>query len=365
MANNPAGLPELSVMADYFCDCDYPYFNELREGMKLLRHTGCRITEIFEIDRWQIISNYSVRLQPQKMNNYRYIELNSDFDNFIAAIQGQYKPFLSRTYSQLQNLFSIINKWGTVKSGDKDITLYIFRYLYLRNLQDLGLTLAEIASIMGYTTTAVISNYLDAVIMTDVPVKSAEIWGTPIVEVTNPITGRTWMDRNLGASRVALSSTDSEAFGDLFQYGRVADGHELRTSGTTTILSSTDVPGHGNFILASSIPYDWRNPQNMNLWQGVIADGWRLPTIDEFETERKSWSSSDAAGAFASPLKLALGGYRYHGDGSFYGVGTFARIWASDPWDYYSRFIYVANNIAYMSQFTRASGNSVRLIKDV
>jgi hypothetical protein len=85
--------------------------------------------------------------------------------------------------------------------------------------------------------------------------------------VTNPTTGRTWLDRNLGATRVATAYNDSDAYGDLYQWGRLTDGHEKRTSSTTAVLSATDVPGHGDFILSPSSPYDWRNPQNDNLWQ--------------------------------------------------------------------------------------------------
>ena len=81
--------------------------------------------------------------------------------------------------------------------------------------------------------------------------------------------GRCWLDRNLGASRVAESSDDSQAYGDLFQWGRLDDGHQVRTSGTTTDLSTSDVPGHGNFIISQDYPYDWRSPQNNNLWQGI------------------------------------------------------------------------------------------------
>lgn len=55
---------------------------------------------------------------------------------------------------------------------------------------------------------------------------------TQVVDVINPTTGHTWMDRNLGASRAATSSTDTEAYGDLYQWGRAADGHQKRTSGT-------------------------------------------------------------------------------------------------------------------------------------
>lgn len=92
---------------------------------------------------------------------------------------------------------------------------------------------------------------------------------TQVVKVQNPITGRIWMDRNLGASRAATSSTDAQAYGDLYQWGRAADGHEKRNSPTTSSLSGSDQPSHGSFILSSNSLSDWRSPQNDNLWQGV------------------------------------------------------------------------------------------------
>ena len=193
---------------------------------------------------------------------------------------------------------------------------------------------------------------------------SSEIWGTEIVEVTNPITGRTWMDRNIGATRAATSNTDSEAYGHLFQWGRNSDGHELRTSGTTTTLSSTDIPGHGDFILVSSSPYDWRSPQNDNLWQGIIADGWRLPTEAEWEAERASWSSNNAAGAYGSVLKLPVAGYRLYSNGSLYTVGSNGYYWSSTVDGAFSRYLFFNSSNAFRVSYYRAYGCSVRLIKD-
>jgi len=89
--------------------------------------------------------------------------------------------------------------------------------------------------------------------------------------VTSP-TGRVWLDRNLGATQVATSSTDSASYGWLYQWGRGSDGHQLRNSSTTATLSNTDTPAHGNFITTSASPHDWRSPQNNNLWQ-VIGFG--------------------------------------------------------------------------------------------
>lgn len=44
--------------------------------------------------------------------------------------------------------------------------------------------------------------------------------GIEIVPTVTTATGRVWMDRNLGASSVATSSNDAEAYGDLYQWGR-------------------------------------------------------------------------------------------------------------------------------------------------
>ena len=104
---------------------------------------------------------------------------------------------------------------------------------------------------------------------------------TEIVDVINPVTGKTWMDRNLGASRAATGPFDEQSYGSLFQWGRGADGHQcvnrytgdgVTTSAETTTLSMSDQPGHGDFITTSSAPNDWRSGQNNSLWQGGVND---------------------------------------------------------------------------------------------
>jgi uncharacterized protein (TIGR02145 family) len=197
------------------------------------------------------------------------------------------------------------------------------------------------------------------------------VGGTPPPSnVTNPTTGKIWMDRNLGASQVATSSTDAAAYGDLYQWGRGTDGHQIRTSGTTATLSNSDNPGHANFITNLSSPYDWRSPQNDNLWQGVSGtnnpcpSGYRLPTIAEWEAERQSWSSNDAAGAFASPLKLPVAGYRLLSDGSLNDVGSCGSYWSSTVDGTDSRRLDFLSSDADVSSDNRAYGYSVRCIKD-
>ena len=204
---------------------------------------------------------------------------------------------------------------------------------------------------------------------------SRPIWGTcpspedQIVDVFNPTTGKTWMDRNLGASRAATSNTDDEAYGDLYQWGRAADGHQRRNSPTTNTRSSSDQPDHGNFILTSDSPYDWRSPQNDNLWQGVnginnpCPADYRLPTEAEWTAERQSWSSNNAAGAFASPLKLPMAGGRSGSSGSLFDVGSFGHYWSSTVSGSGARFLIFYSGSANMYGYVRAHGHSVRCIK--
>jgi uncharacterized protein (TIGR02145 family) len=187
--------------------------------------------------------------------------------------------------------------------------------------------------------------------------------------LSNPTTGRVWMDRNLGANQVASSPTDANAYGDIYQWGRGKDGHENRYSGTTSTLSSSDQPGHGNYISASSSPYDWRNGQNSNLWQGVngtnnpCPSGFRVPTSAEWQSEYGTWSSQNMSGGY-NALKLSYAGYRLAMNGSLGGAGSSGLYWTSSTGSGGSTLYNISSSSITSVNSVRAAGATVRCIKD-
>jgi uncharacterized protein (TIGR02145 family) len=191
---------------------------------------------------------------------------------------------------------------------------------------------------------------------------------TLVIDVTNPTTGKTWMDRNLGAMQVAMSSTDVAAYGDLYQWGRGNDGHQCRNSATTTTLSSTDQPGNDLFIISPNTPNDWRTVQNNLLWQGMnginnpCPSGYRLPTETEFDAERLAWSANTSIGALNSPLKISMAGYKYFGN--VLSEGAFGNYWSSTVSGTSIRNLNFSTTGAGMSLAFRSYGMSVRCIKN-
>jgi len=204
---------------------------------------------------------------------------------------------------------------------------------------------------------------------------------TEVIEIVNGATGKIWMDRNLGASRAAQSSTDEEAFGDLYQWGRFSDGHQCRNSETQYGSVNTDNPG-SFWIIASQQEqgsYQWRIPINLDLWQGVdginnpCPNGFRLPTQAEFSEESASWGSNNqnTGGAWNNtPLKFPASGRR-GGRSSGEGAGNIAGVNSTMYWvsgyDENSPAIRVFQLSETNANFTPTSsdfGAAVRCIKD-
>ncbi|OXA85306.1 hypothetical protein B0A66_19890 [Flavobacterium hercynium] len=190
---------------------------------------------------------------------------------------------------------------------------------------------------------------------------------TPKIQTVVGGSGRIWMAYNLGATAPAAASNDASQYGDYYQWGRETDGHEKLNSGTTTTLSRNDSPGHANFIIGTGIPSDWRSPANNNLWQGVTGinnpcpAGFRLPTAQEWIAEFNSSAITNAATAFASALKLPIAGSK-NTNGQYSNTALRGLYWSSASTG--QAVTFTQTRIDYQNLVQRASGNSVRCIKD-
>jgi hypothetical protein len=196
----------------------------------------------------------------------------------------------------------------------------------------------------------------------------------PIISTT----GKTWMDRNLGASRAGTSSTDYQAYGCLYQWGRGNDGHASMiwtsaTAGTpvnstTATLATTDSPGNPLFITNGTSPYDWRTTKNDALWQGASGtnnpcpSGYRVPTEAEVTAEVTAYSITNEA--TASDHKFVVAGYRNSSDGLLDGTGAYVYSWSSTVSGASASFRYFGSGSMSSGSSDRALGFSVRCLKD-
>jgi uncharacterized protein (TIGR02145 family) len=203
--------------------------------------------------------------------------------------------------------------------------------------------------------------------------------------VKNLVTGRTWLNNNLGAqyadvtsknfnpAQQATASNDYKAYGSLFQWGRKADGHELInwTDGETGEAKHgvrgnvSDEPEDTSFRTSAYVWVDhyygrynlrdWRINTDDSLWanelsaNNVCPAGYRLPTTGsdgtnkEWAVEKKSWNIDGernedgdfidevvtSVDALASTLKLPMSGYRDRDDGGIVYEGTTGYYWSA------------------------------------
>ena len=214
-----------------------------------------------------------------------------------------------------------------------------------------------------------------------IDIKSIPASATAVVDVIYG--SQTWMDRNLGARRVATALNDVLSYGNHYQWGRLADGHEITVwNGDTPTssrgfadatalgaLSATTTPGHPNFILTNAGSFDWLATQaDPDRWatanQGPCPAGYHVPTDTQWITADTFGAWNNNTDTYNSALKLPSAGYRSPGSGGLTNQGTRGDYWSSSVSGTLARNLLFNSTAAYTRNYGRANGFTVRCLKN-
>lgn len=126
----------------------YNYFDRAY-SFELMFKTGCRVNETLELNRWNIINDNEISLQPQKGNLLRVFNKSIFENNFINAIENNLPISTNLTTDKLRyNLQQHFLDYGFIIGKKRSIS-HIFRHNYAKQLKLNGSTDLEIKSIMG------------------------------------------------------------------------------------------------------------------------------------------------------------------------------------------------------------------------
>jgi uncharacterized protein (TIGR02145 family) len=218
--------------------------------------------------------------------------------------------------------------------------------------------------------------------------------------------------QQMEAAKGLNSSNDVPAItGYLFQWGRIADGHQLRdtssvsghflysgvkyaTYGVSVDNTSGQVAegsdGYGQFILRESMGMteDWRQYGTNNATNpptgwihnpcSSVKDGgkaWRLPTQGEWQ--QIIANNSPDINSTTTPKGLSLRpdgstisvflpavGYRYFTTGDLYNVGTIGYYWSSSPSSANASSLYFSTTVYPAFNNDRSYGYSIRCVAE-
>jgi len=197
--------------------------------------------------------------------------------------------------------------------------------------------------------------------------------------------GKIWLQKNLGAANVASALADSTSYGDLFQWGRWDDGHQLRSSATSSTNPSPNNPsglgtGSSTFYLGTGTTGWWSTKALTDTWSEAtpatvsstagcdpckqLGAGWHMPTSTEWQSAVTAESMTNPATAFSSYLKLPANGNRTS-TGGYDFTGTRGYYWSSETSNTGGKYLYIGTVSAPnpSSGAFRGQGSAVRCLK--
>ncbi len=150
-----------STLLEFLEGLDY-FYPATKPLYQLLYDKGFRSIEVNDLQRFTIVNENQIRFKPAKNNHYRTF-LIEDFPlDFIAAIRNHSPKYISISCNTMRYTFNNLYKYRKVFSGDKAISLYLFRYNFCRKLYDSGVSREQIGARLGEIDLSNLDSYLFA-----------------------------------------------------------------------------------------------------------------------------------------------------------------------------------------------------------
>ena len=361
------------------------------EGLTIY-NTDTKCLELYNGTDWISVCDGSVVTTPPPPPNGNLTVANPTYqgtsviDATGIGYNGEAVPSASTITVQLTNTVASSQNYGLSATDADSGLVYSASGTIAASASNIAVILTPNAVVMPAFESGFLSMTLTGAsntinLFSRIDIKSIPASATTVKNVDYD--GQTWMDRNLGARRVADAINDVFSYGNYYQWGRPADGHEItvwngdtKTAGrgladVTTTLAGDAYPPHANFITSSS---DWLdNPANSNddtLWslanQGPCPANYHVPTFYEWDNADKfnpGWDNN--TDTYNSTLKLPSSGFRDRADGTLNTQGTHGHYWSSRISLTLANRLYFRSTVANANgYYTRAYGFTVRCIKN-
>jgi len=150
-----------STLLEFLEGLDY-FYPATKPLYQLLYDKGFRSIEVNDLQRFTIVNETQIRFKPAKNNHYRTFLIEDFPADFIAAIRNNSPKFISISCNTMRYTFNNLYKYRKVFSGDKEISLHLFRYNFCRKLYDSGESCEQIGARLGEIDLSNLDNYLFA-----------------------------------------------------------------------------------------------------------------------------------------------------------------------------------------------------------
>ena len=166
LTEDPLPVTELQIFADTITQNVERYRPEYTNIIHLQRNAGCRITELFQPERWSFPTTGNVQIRPQKGNATRVVSLSDlgfasvvEMAPVLADMQrlpkGQYERAFSRAVHEA-------GLWRLYDSGFTHPSTHFFRHLKIKLLKSENFDLEYIANWIGEKNIDNLNYYLNS-----------------------------------------------------------------------------------------------------------------------------------------------------------------------------------------------------------